>query len=514
MSEVSFPFGQTSIDRDGGLFFIFEMANNHQGSVEHGLEIVRAVAEIAREREVSAAMKFQFRQMDSFLHSGYFHSRLEVSSNKHSKRFQETRLSYEQFESMVEEARSGGLEPLATPFDEASVDWCESMKLPAIKIASCSATDWPLLSRIAEAQIPVICSTGGLSLQQIDEVVDFFRKRDVPLTILHCVALYPVPRENVQMDQVRQLRQRYPDVVIGYSGHEAPEDVDIAALAVANGAAVVERHVGLPTETISLNKYSSAPADVAKWVDAALRARTVMDAGKPRVIHESERESLDGLKRGIFVNVDKAPGEFFQPEDLILRMPCLPGQYSSTELDEVIGMPVPHGGVAAMMPILKTAGVDIPPEIRISSIRQKVLEMLASAKVAVPADTVAEISHPYGLARFGEFGAVIIDVVNREYCKKLIVQVPGQDHPTHKHIKKEETFQVLSGELESVIGGEVTLLKAGDKVTVHREAMHSFRTQTGMIMEEISTTHVKGDSIYEDEGIPSDPTTRKSAVSL
>ncbi len=516
MSEICFPFGERRVARDGGLFFLFEMANNHQGSLEHGLNIIRALGQIVRVRDIAAGIKFQFRRLDSFLHPGFLQSRLPASSNKHAKRFIETRLDYASYARLAEEAREVGLTPFATPFDEASVDWCESLALPVIKIASCSATDWPLLRRIVQANRPVVCSTAGLSLQQIDEVVTFFRQRRVPLAIMHCVGIYPTPRQQLQMDQVRQLRERYADLVIGYSGHEAAADVDVAALAVASGAALLERHVGLPTETIALNSYSLTPAQAEVWVEAALKALLAVGIGQPRNFQESEARSLEELKRGIYVKAgrSKKPGEFYQPDDLMLAMPCLPGQFSAAELDDVIGLPVPHQGIAGMMPIMRVGTGQVPPEIHASRIVDQTREMLAVARIVLPPGTQAELSHQYGLEWFDQCGAVIIDIVNREYCKKLIVQLPGQAHPLHKHLEKEETFQVLMGEVEAELGDNVRVLKPGDSITIPRGHMHAFRTQTGMIMEEISTTHVKGDSIYEDGDIPSDPATRKTPVVL
>ena len=514
MSDVRFPFGPYTVTRNGGLFFTLDMANNHQGSLEHGLNIIRAMAEIAQSKSIHAAIKFQFRQLESLLHPGFLQSRLPTSSNKHTKRFIETRLSYDDYEQMAEEARKGNLIPIATPFDEASVDWCEALDFPVIKIASCSATDWPLLRRIAQANRSVVCSTAGLSLRQIDEVVTFFRQRQIPLAIMHCIGIYPAPRQHLQLDQIRQLRERYPDLVIGYSAHESPADLDVVALAVASGAAILERHVGLPTDTISLNAYSLAPADVEAWVDLALKAHLAMSAGQERAHLEGEVRSMEGLKRGIYVKVAKKPGEFLEPDDLMLAMPFLPGQFRAGELDDVVGLPVPHQGIEAMMPVMKNGEGEIPPEIRASSIVERTRQMLAEAKIALPEGTPAEISHPYGLEAFEQYGAVIIDIVNREYCKKLIVQFPEQDHPLHKHVEKEETFQVLMGEMEAEVEGKVTSLEPGDSITIQRDAMHAFRTRTGMIVEEISTTHIKGDSIYRDERILSDPTTRKTPVVL
>jgi N-acetylneuraminate synthase len=220
------------------------------------------------------------------------------------------------------------------------------------------------------------------------------------------------------------------------------------------------------------------------------------------------------LKRGIYTRVEKKPGEYLSSEDLMLAMPCQSGQFHAGELDEVVGLPVSHHGIEPMMPVMKNGACEVAPEIQISSILERVRWMLREAKVALPPGTRAEISHPYGLEVVKKFGAVMIDIVNREYCKKLIVQLAGQAHPRHKHVQKEETFQVLAGEGEAEVAGKVSLLRPGDSVLIHRGVEHSFRTQTGMIMEEISTTHIQGDSIYEDRNIPSNPAGRKTSVPI
>ena len=256
MQQVIFPFGPHMVARDGGLLFVFEMANSHQGDVEHGLKIIRSVAEIAQSRGINGSIKFQFRELDTFLHPGLNNPQLSVSANRHAKRFIETRLPYEAYEVMAKEALRLDLVPIATPFDEASVDWCESLDFPVVKIASCSSNDWPLIRRIAEAGRPVICSTGGATLKEVDDVVAFFRLRQIPLVVNHCIGIYPVARHGLQMDQVRQLRERYPELVVGYSAHEGPTDLDAVAFAVASGAAMLERHVAIPMETAPINAYS------------------------------------------------------------------------------------------------------------------------------------------------------------------------------------------------------------------------------------------------------------------
>jgi N-acetylneuraminate synthase len=98
-------------------------------------------------------------------------------------------------------------------------------------------------------------------------------------------------------------------------------------------------------------------------------------------------------------------------------------------------------------------------------------------------------------------GAVLIDCINREYCKKIIIQMPGQRHPNHYHKRKEETFQVLSGIMEAEVEGRQRRLYPGDILVVPQGVWHSFWTETGLVFEEISSTHYADDSYYEDKRI-------------
>src|SRR6266513_5598447 len=93
-------------------------------------------------------------------------------------------------------------------------------ELFVLKIASSDLNDWMLIEKNAEAKKPVIVSTGGSSLKDIDDLVQFFDNRHIPLAINHCVSLYPSEDHELEMNQIDFLRDRYPDHIIGFSTHE------------------------------------------------------------------------------------------------------------------------------------------------------------------------------------------------------------------------------------------------------------------------------------------------------
>jgi D-lyxose ketol-isomerase len=137
----------------------------------------------------------------------------------------------------------------------------------------------------------------------------------------------------------------------------------------------------------------------------------------------------------------------------------------------------------------------------VQSIAQKVRQLVETSKIAVPSGIDLEISHHYGLEKFEEVGLTLLTVVNRAYCKKLLVSLPGQRHPEQYHKQKEETFLVLFGELHILLDGRERVCNPGDVVNIEPGVRHAFVSPTGAVIEEISSTHFKDDSYYTDESI-------------
>ncbi|HEX6737640.1 MAG TPA: N-acetylneuraminate synthase family protein [Vicinamibacteria bacterium] len=491
------------------LLFVFEMANNHQGDVEHGLRIISEMGQIAGRYGVRAAVKLQYRELDSFIHPDYA-GRSDV---KHIPRFLSTRLAPRDFRRLVSATRHAGMLTMVTPFDEPSVELALEHEVDILKVASCSANDWPLLEAIAGAGKPVICSTGGKTIHDIDKAVSFFDHRYVTdLALLHCVGLYPTPNPQVQMRFMQRLQQRYRHVAVGYSGHEAPDNLDVVKAAVALGARVLERHVGLPHQSGGLNAYSTDAAQTAAWVESALRMKEIVGAplaaSFEKAITPEEIRSLHQLTRGSFARRALKAGETLGREDVFFAMPCGEGQTTSGEFVEGMTASRDYAEGEALTES-RTRG---PIEVMREAIHDA-KGLLQEAGIQIGSQFEVELSHHHGPQQFRRFGAVIINLLNREYCKKLIVVLPGQHHPGHFHKVKEETFHVLYGELDLILEGTQRHLVAGDMQLIERGQNHEFRSENGCIIEEISTTHVPKDSHYKDRRIASsDPMLRKTLV--
>ncbi len=235
---MSVTIGGVPVGEGEPVYVIAEIGLNHNGDVEIAKRLIDVAAEAGAQ-----AVKFQKRTP-------------EISTPEHMKNTPRdtpwgtmTYLEYryrvefdhDQYVEIGDYATMKGLHWFASPWDEPSVDFLEELGVVAHKVASASVTDIGLLKRIAATGKPVILSTGMSTYEQIDRAVDVLGTDN--LVILHATSTYPLPPEEANLRMIPALRERYPGVPIGYSGHERGLQISLAAVAL--GAVMVERHITL-----------------------------------------------------------------------------------------------------------------------------------------------------------------------------------------------------------------------------------------------------------------------------
>ncbi|MGA7292365.1 MAG: N-acetylneuraminate synthase family protein [Terriglobales bacterium] len=310
--------------------FVLEMANNHLGDVQRGLKIISNYAQVVRFNNVRAAIKLQLRDVESFIHRD-FRSRDDI---RYIRKTLDTRLKAEDFATMVQAIREASCIPMATPFDERSVDFCCELGIPILKIASSDCNDWILIEKMARTKKPIIVSTGGSSLKDIDDLVTFFDNRRIPLAINHCVSLYPSEDSDIELNQIDFLRSRYPNHTIGFSTHEYCDWNSSMLIAYAKGARTFERHVDVPTEGMAVSAYCSVPEQIDTWFKAFHRAKRMCGAPgtQKRLPPQKEIAYLDSLVRGVYAKRDLPVGHVLKDADVYLAIPLQQGQISCREL--------------------------------------------------------------------------------------------------------------------------------------------------------------------------------------
>lgn len=313
--------------------FVLELANNHWGSLSRGKQIVREFAKVVKENKIKAAIKLQFRDVDNFIHKDFKQEGKDTELTALPKRTRyiqktsKTKLTYDEFKELIDYIKKHDCIPMSTPFDEKSVDWCVQMNLSLIKIASSDINDWLLLNKIASTKKPVIISTGGANDKQIDDVIKFFTNRNIPIAVNHCVSKYPSEDNELELDQIDYLKQKYPDLVIGLSTHEYHDWHSSMYISYAKGARTWERHIDIPYpaghEQKEVSNYCSLPSQVNEWFKAFNKAKIMCGTSlnERRVIDEKESKYLESLYRGLYLKQDLAKGTKITVEHLYSAIP-------------------------------------------------------------------------------------------------------------------------------------------------------------------------------------------------
>ena len=319
--------------------FVLEAANNHLGNVERGLKIITEYGKIVRANDIYAAIKLQFRDVDTFIHDSFF----GYEKIRYIRKTATTKLNKDEIKILIDEIIRQGCLPMATPFDEKSVNLCNYLELPIIKVASSDIASYKLLDEISKLKKPVIISTGGATEKMIDDCVNFFATKNIPLAINHCVSLYPSDDSDLELNQIDYLKKRYPNNTIGFSSHEKTDWRNSMLISYGKGARTWERHVDIEFDNLPINKYSSLPHQVDEWFKAFHKSEEMCGGNsiKRRNIGKKEIRYIDELLRGLYAKRD-LPKDYKissldMDKDFYLAIPLHKGQISCREnIDDLI----------------------------------------------------------------------------------------------------------------------------------------------------------------------------------
>jgi N-acetylneuraminate synthase len=476
---------------------VLDLANNHFGDLNHAKKIIGSFSKLIKKYKIKCTIKFQFRDLDSFIHKDHL-----KSDNSYIKRFLTTKFSDEQFKRIHTYIKNNNILTSCTPFDEASVDKIEKMKFNFIKIASVSALDFNLHERVVKNNIPKIISTGGIKINDIDKIVSFYKKKQQKFSLMHCSSIYPSSNEKLQISVIKNLINRYKDVTIGWSTHEYPYEFRPGIIALSCGAEMFEKHIGINSKKYKLNKYSATPDLFEKWYLNLLESKKILGNEK-KIIFKEEIKTINSLQRGVYAKGNISKGEkLILDKNIYFAIPLQKGQLSSSELKNNTLI---NKNIKAEQKILKNEIIydqELQKEYQIKAYIHEVKAMLNYSKIELKDKFDMEISHHKGINNFKKVGCFLFNMINKKYAKKIIVMLPNQTHPFHHHKIKTESFIIISGELTLIDNKKKYLLKPGDIVHLKKSSWHKFTAgKNGCIFEEISTTSLKQDSFYKNKSI-------------
>jgi sialic acid synthase SpsE/mannose-6-phosphate isomerase-like protein (cupin superfamily) len=500
------------------ILVILEIANNHMGDFGHAKKIINSFSKLKKKysKKIDFAFKFQFRDLNTFINQNYAYY-----NKKSVERFESTKLSSYQWSKIINYTRKK-FKIICTAFDELSVKKINKFKFHYLKIASCSMNDWPLIETVSRInKLPIICSLGGASLNDIRKTISFFSNKNINVKYLYCVAKYPTEKQNLNLTYFKYLRDIYGEKICGFSTHERPNETMTGAIAYTLGARIFEKHVNINNTKYKMNDYSATPKQLDIWLKNILEAKIINGLLINREnFLKQEKINLRNFQRGVYLKPNKIlkTNEKVTLDKIDIKFPNKTGQLVANDLSKFKTFIVKKK-IYSSKPILCKDLKVVDMRFEIEKIRNKVLDQIDHAKIIVNNSKKIEISYHYGLENFYKFGLCMITIVNKNYCKKLLFLFKGQKHPAQYHKKKTETFEVLFGDLILItkLNGKSKkrILKSGDIYTIQKKEIHEFTTNSknGCIIEEISTRSIRSDSYYLDKKINLRKK-RKSYISL
>ena len=320
---------------DTPCFVIAEIGHNHQGSVEQAKELFRA----ARDAGVDA-VKLQKRDNARLFTRALYDSPYDNENSfgatygRHREALELDRDAYAELRDLAAEL---GLVFFATAFDEASADLLAELELPAYKIASGDLRNTPLLRHVAALGKPMIVSTGGATLEDIDRAMEAIAPVNDRICLLQCTAAYPAAVEELNLAVITTLRERYPEVVVGLSDHQ--DGIAMATVAYMLGARVIEKHFTLSHAAKGTDHaFSLIPEGMRKLVRDLARVPVAMGDGEKRPL-PSEEKPLQKMGKKLVAARPLPAGHVLAPGDLVARSPADEG-LPPYELDALVGLPL------------------------------------------------------------------------------------------------------------------------------------------------------------------------------
>lgn len=328
--KKEFVIGKTKVGGSNPCFIVAEIGINFNGKYENALKLIDTASKAG-----CNAVKFQLFSADKM----YTPSAGEDKSGKGRKKdiykiVKESELPVKWISKLKDYANKLGLEFFSTVCDEGGVDTLERFGVDAFKIASYEITHLPLLHYVAKNKKPIIFSCGASNIKEVVEALKVFKKeKNEKIALLHCVAKYGADLSSLNLNIIKTLQLKFPEVIIGYSDHSA-DPIKAPVAAVALGAKIIEKHITLDKkmpgpdhffalEPKELDLMVKAIRDAEEKIKKEIKIKIAPEllGSAERKVFEDEKIPRDFTHRCIFATKDIKKGEILDKNNIAVLRP-------------------------------------------------------------------------------------------------------------------------------------------------------------------------------------------------
>ncbi len=321
------------ISRRSPSFVIAEGACNHMCNIEMAKRMIEEA-----DAKGADAIKFQTYKAERLIakdaptYWNYGSTKSQFEYYKNLDKFDRV-----EYESLFQYAKDKDIVVFSSPFDVESADMLNELDMPLFKIASCLIPDRKLIRHVARFNRPIILSTGGSELEEIQEAVDaIYSENNYYLVIMACTLSYPTKNQDASLLRIRKLGELFPEAIIGYSDHTEPdENMIIPSIAVSLGAKVIEKHFTLDrTMTGSGHSFSVDPPLLKKMIQNIRLTEEVLGS-EDLSIRDVEQKTRENARMSVVAKCDIKKDEIIKADMLTFKRPGT--GISPKFVDEIIG---------------------------------------------------------------------------------------------------------------------------------------------------------------------------------
>ena len=300
------------------VYIIAEAGVNHNGS----LDIAKKLVDEAK-KSGADCIKFQTFIAENIISKNAKQAKYQTKNigkeQSQLEMIKKLELSFEDFKQLNNYCIEKNIDFLSTAFDLESIDFLESLGMNTWKIPSGEITNLPYLIKIAKLKKKVILSTGMSTMQEIEDAVNIFKKYGTTdITILHCTTQYPTLFEDVNLNAMLSIKEKF-GYDVGYSDHTKGIEVPIAAVAL--GATVIEKHFTLDNNMIGPDhKASLQPDELKKMVESIRNIELSLGDGR-KVAANSEKENMSIARKSIVAKKSIRKGQLLSEENITVKRP-------------------------------------------------------------------------------------------------------------------------------------------------------------------------------------------------
>lgn len=300
-------------------YIIAEAGVNHECNMDTAKRLIDEAKEGGAD-----AIKFQTYKADTIASKDspyYWDITKEPTKSQHELFQKYDKFWKKEYEELKIYCDKADIEFMSTPFDIESATFLNDL-MNVYKISSSDITNKPFIEFICKFNKPIILSTGASYLEEIKEAVKWIEAFKNPLCLMHCVLNYPTEDRNANLGMILDLKNKFPNSLMGYSDHTLPKDMKTLELATILGARILEKHFTHDKTLPGNDHYHAMDKKDLKIFKTNFKRNLELLGSFNKYSLESEEPARENARRSLVAKRNIKKGDVIKFEDLTWKRPA------------------------------------------------------------------------------------------------------------------------------------------------------------------------------------------------